>query len=55
MFYNLIKEKKMFFSFLTLMFIINFLFESFLETKAGIETFVIFNTIYFSTNKEIKI
>jgi uncharacterized membrane protein YhaH (DUF805 family) len=41
--------KNMLFSGILLIFIINFLFESFLETKAGVETFVLFCIIIGST------
>jgi hypothetical protein len=47
--HDTIKNKNMLFSVILLIFIINFLFESFLETKAGVETFVLFCIIIGST------
>lgn len=52
-----IKNKNILFSIILLIFIINFLFESFLETKAGVETFVLFCIIIGSTlnqNRNLK-
>lgn len=46
--YSSIINKKIFLSFITVLFIINFLLESFLETKAGVEVFIIYGLIYFS-------
>ena len=41
-YYDTLRSKKLIFNLITTVFIINLLFESFLETKAGVETFVLF-------------
>ena len=51
LFYSSIINKKIFLSFITLIFFINFMLESFLETKAGVEVFILYGFIYFSVLK----
>ena len=58
LFYDIIVTRKIIFNLIMLVFIINFLFESFLETKAGVETFVLFtvslsSAIYYNRNRSI--
>ena len=58
LFYDIIVNRKIIFNLIMLVFIINFLFESFLETKAGVETFVLFtvclsSAIYYNRNRSI--
>ena len=48
LFYDIIVTRKIIFNLIMLVFIINFLFESFLETKAGVETFVLFTVCLLS-------